>query len=246
MTNTKFSWDQRNEFIAAALTAGGSSDVQASFCDAALDARRNLGRYARQYMYQTPGGWGDLGSDVLVAFHAWTRSGVLTLDRVPFGTLELANAAYALLASAGCACNDASSLESAARKAALAKHATSARLVMFVNLTPHALHIHGCTSPDGSTGQVLTIEPTKPEARAEVVTTPVEPVAGVPICSVTYGAPVGLAAARPGTYLIVSTLTAQAAVAQGRDVSDLLTPGRPVRDERGVQIGCVGLQRVGK
>jgi hypothetical protein len=32
-------------------------------------------------------------------------------------------------------------------------------------------------------------------------------------------------------------------VAHGRTTDDLLTPGRPVRDPHGVQIGCVGLQR---
>ncbi len=269
MTMTTFSFDQRNEFIAAALAAGGSTDVSASFCDATLDATRYLGRYARQYMYAPAGGQpittdaaaAEIGEriladtvvpcpDVLVRFHAWTRSGVITLDRVPFGTRELADAAYALLASAGCSCNDASRVEEAVRKAALAARATP----RFINLTPHALHIRGCTAPDGaepdgewhmlSSDEVLVIEPTRPEARAEMLTSSVENLHGIPVSTVSYGAPVGLPAPERGVYLIVSTLTAQAAVSHGRDVSDLLTPGRPVRDERGVQIGCIGLQRV--
>lgn len=55
---------------------------------------------------------------------------------------------------------------------------------------------------------------------------------------VKYGEPEGLPAYKPGTYYIVSTLTANAAKESGRKTEDLLIPNGMVRDDDGNIIGC--------
>ena len=92
--------DQRDQFVAASIAQGGSGDVSAE------REASSLGRYARNYSRKT---WrpGDKAT-----FYLSTRNGRgVHLTGVPFGTHEEQDAAYALLASAGARCNDASDEE---------------------------------------------------------------------------------------------------------------------------------------
>ena len=66
----------------------------------------------------------------------------------------------------------------------------------------------------------------------------------VPVWAKTYGEPIGLPDPEPGTLLIVSTLTAQAAKRAGRTTEDLLVPAHPVRDKEGRIVGCQGFARI--
>jgi len=56
----------------------------------------------------------------------------------------------------------------------------------------------------------------------------------------TYGATVGLPDRRPGVILVVSRITANAARAEGRSVTDLRTPNEMVT-HRGRIVGCLSL-----
>jgi hypothetical protein len=55
-----------------------------------------------------------------------------------------------------------------------------------------------------------------------------------------FGATIGLPAPRDGVKLVVSLITAQAARAEGRTVTDLLTPNEMVT-YRGTVVGCLSL-----
>lgn len=114
---------------------------------------------------------------------------------------------------------------------------------MLKNLTPHTIHILGCTPPSGVQPATLEI-PSSGVARASEVSTPIGSLLGVPVTRSTFGAPEGLPEPVPGVWLIVSTITAEAARAAGRELWDLMVPGTPVRDEAGRIIGVTSLRAV--
>lgn len=102
---------------------------------------------------------------------------------------------------------------------------------MFVNLTPHAIHLH-------HNGFILTVPASGRVARCSAVTTPCGDHDGFPLVRRSFGAvsvddqpfpdPV------PGTIFIVSALCAAALA--GRD--DVASPGDLVRDDQGQIVGC--------
>lgn len=101
---------------------------------------------------------------------------------------------------------------------------------MFINLTPHDLHII-------LDNETLTIPASGTVARVATKRRHLFTLAGVPIDRVTYGEVEGLPEPRGDDWLIVSAMTAAAAP----DRDDLLIPGELVRDEAGQIIGCRGL-----
>lgn len=116
-----------------------------------------------------------------------------------------------------------------------------------VNLTPHEIVIP-------STGWRLA--PSGTIARASERHEPAPSIGGeppsdlhptglpsIPTSYQTFGAPEGLPAPAPGTYLVVSMVTAMAAHAAGRATDDLLVPGAQIRDEAGRVTGCGSLVR---
>ena len=66
---------------------------------------------------------------------------------------------------------------------------------------------------------------------------------GVPIVRTTFGQVEGLPEPSDDIMYIVSSLTVSAARRSGRTTDDLLIPGRMVRDEEGVILGCQALSR---
>lgn len=118
-----------------------------------------------------------------------------------------------------------------------------------INLTPHAINIYNESSVSGS---VLiegllperTILPSGVVARVSVHEEFLDVLDGIPVYRSYYGSIEGLPAPEAGTFYIVSALTAAAAVASGRDCSDLLTPVKQVRDASGRVVGCLGFNKV--
>ena len=106
---------------------------------------------------------------------------------------------------------------------------------MITNLTPHQI-----TIVDES-GTIVRAIPSAGVARAAVTSTPTGRLDGVPLVAQTYGRPEGLPEPKPGVYLVVSLVTAQAAEAAGRDTDDLLLVADLVRDDAGRVIGCRAL-----
>ena len=102
-----------------------------------------------------------------------------------------------------------------------------------VNLTPHALTLHGVNG-------VLVVPPSGTIARLAVTREgrPAVEVDGVslPVCRPTLGTVTGLPAAEAGTIYVVSALVAEA-VRRG----DVMSPGELVRDSAGVITGARGL-----
>ena len=110
--------------------------------------------------------------------------------------------------------------------------------MQLVNLTPHKITI---ISTDGET--IREIAPSGTIARAASTVVDDGAVDGVPIVRTTFGQVEGLPEPDSETMYIVSSLTVSAARRSGRTTEDLLIPGRMVRDEDGVILGCQALSR---
>jgi len=133
----------------------------------------------------------------------------------------------------GCTHPDAPAIATAFRA-----FAASLVSISIVNLTPHDIVLQ--LAP----GETRTIARSGRVARADELPQSADPLDGLPTTYVAYGALKDLPDPTPGTYYVVSVVTAMAARAAGRGVDDLLTPGQQVRDEAGRVIGCLSLQRV--
>lgn len=120
-----------------------------------------------------------------------------------------------------------------------------------INLTPHnvRLILEDCVEPVSGRGFKLSspeysfVEYTSlgiARAASEQVSAGLieESFGQVKLFRVKYGEPEGLPAYNPGTYYIVSSLTANAAKESGRNTDDLLIPNGMVRDDDGNIIGC--------
>lgn len=113
-------------------------------------------------------------------------------------------------------------------------------MATIINLTPHPI-----TVMSDLLGEPCpwTCAPSGATARADDIETPAEPIDGIPTSYISYGALRGVPEPRDGFFYVVSIIALQAARAQGRNLADLLTPGKAIRDERGQVIGCTSLQR---
>ena len=100
------------------------------------------------------------------------------------------------------------------------------------NLTPHKIVVYD------EYNQVLSVFESEGIARAEQKDEPAGDLEGIPLLKQTFGLPVDLPDYEEGTYLIVSSITVNAAKAAGRTTKDLLLTSVPVRDEEGKIIGC--------
>jgi hypothetical protein len=101
---------------------------------------------------------------------------------------------------------------------------TTARIM---NLTPHAINIHGG----------ITIPPSGIVARISVTQVPAGNCGGVPLFHQMFGEVENLPHHTDGVLLVVSALVRAACP----DRFDLVSPGDPVRDTEGRVIGCKGL-----
>jgi len=116
---------------------------------------------------------------------------------------------------------------------------------MVINLTPHPIILR-----DGDGREMGRLEPSGQSARLTETSCPAGHIqAGtvtVPLETKSYGGVEGLPPAPDGTtFYVVPLLTALAARAAGRDISDLLVPGKQTRDANGTVNGCTTLARLG-
>lgn len=131
--------------------------------------------------------------------------------------------------------------------------------MIFTNLTPHSVSVYAredCIEQPGGRGYtrssgaqpIAVFPPSGTVARAAQQQEDLSPVfvddVAVPVCRMVYGEPVGLPDRQEGVALIVSALTANAAVASGRTTDDLFIVQGIVRDEAGAVIGCTGFAKV--
>lgn len=112
-----------------------------------------------------------------------------------------------------------------------------------INLTPHAIAVHGTTPPIGDPPATWTLPPSGKIARATESVVGGDPIAGIPTTHVTYTGVIDLPDPAPGTWYVVSSLAAQAAYESGRSYADLLVPGEQMRDAAGRIVGCRSLVR---
>lgn len=101
-----------------------------------------------------------------------------------------------------------------------------------INLTPHTVNIVD------ETGKVTRSLPSQGIARAKQTAEVIGDIDGIELVSMKYGEPEDLPDPAEGQWYIVSIITANAAKAVGRDISDLLITADPVRDTDGRIIGC--------
>lgn len=97
---------------------------------------------------------------------------------------------------------------------------------MFVNLTPHAIHLPN-----------LTIEPSGTVARCQEKTVVVGSFDGVELTTKEYGEVQDLPAPKDGTMYIVSFIV-RAACPERKDIA---SPGDLLRDDKGAIVGAKNL-----
>ena len=102
-----------------------------------------------------------------------------------------------------------------------------------LNLTPHIVVVLGA---DGT--QVAELPPTGRVARVATTVEDAGEIAGIPVVKTRFGEIIDLPEPEDGTFFVVSSLLAGAAKETGRGASDLLVPGRLIRDSAGQPIGC--------
>lgn len=105
----------------------------------------------------------------------------------------------------------------------------------FINLTPHEIVI---LAEDNTV--LKAIAPSGTIARCSTCREEVGKIDGIPVNRTSFGVVSGLPGPEPGTYYIVSALTAQA-VPQRNDV---LVTDDAVRDQEGRIIGCRALAHI--
>ena len=130
------------------------------------------------------------------------------------------------------------------------------------NFTPHSLDVlieatdgdhkvvigRGPSAREATVKVVATIPPSGTVAGAREESTNSDPVVvdgvEVPVVSRRFGAPTNLPDPEEGTILFVSALTVSAAVAAGRDVTDLVMPGE-LATQGGKPFGVLSFARQG-
>ncbi len=109
--------------------------------------------------------------------------------------------------------------------------------IKIINLTLHPVDIVD------EKGNIIKVFESEGVARAAQKDVEIGTLEGIPIIETTFGELVNLPKHSPGTYYIVSAITAKAADLSGRDTSDLLLPGKTVRNSSGQIIGCQALAK---
>ena len=109
----------------------------------------------------------------------------------------------------------------------IVKRAVDLNLMKIINTTPHAINI-----------PPLAIPPSGDLVRVSVELTDSGSFAGVPLVKGHYGKVTGLPPQEEGTLYIVSALV-RAALPER---TDLASPARMIRDDKGSIIGCEALE----
>ena len=107
-----------------------------------------------------------------------------------------------------------------------------------INLTPHTINIR--IYDDLSLLFTADIEPSGVIARVSTKEFFMNNINGIPVTRTEYGEIENLPAPCEGKIYVVSNIVA----AHCPERADVFFPGRPVRDNQGRIVGCVGLSRV--
>ncbi len=112
------------------------------------------------------------------------------------------------------------------------------------NLTPHTLDF---LIPFNGRDIVVATLPSEGTARARQQDVPAGAIVvngfSIPVVKTEFGETEGLPEPEAGIGYVVSIITANAALAQGRNTSDLYVPSGLVRNDEGQVIGCKALAR---
>lgn len=101
--------------------------------------------------------------------------------------------------------------------------------MILVNLTPHPINVY-----DSENNLIKVFESEGVVRVSEKIIPLYKEVDGCPLVVKSYGSVMGLPEPRPGVYFIVSTIVTQSEAHR----KDLVVPSEPVRDDKGVMIGC--------
>ena len=122
-----------------------------------------------------------------------------------------------------------------------------------INLTPHDVVMYRVedTITEGKTVMVAAnaaprciFPKSGTVARARQTETVTGTIDGIEVLSMSYGEVEDLPEPQEDTMYIVSTITAMAARAHGRSVSDLLLVAHAVRDNEGRIVGCTAFSQL--
>ena len=108
-------------------------------------------------------------------------------------------------------------------------------MAKMVNLTPHVINV---LNEDNTL--LKAIEPSGVVARCSTCREEAGKIDGIPVNRTSFGVVSGLPGPEPGTYYIVSALTAQAVPNR----ADVLVTDDAVRDQEGRIIGCRALAHI--
>lgn len=102
-----------------------------------------------------------------------------------------------------------------------------------LNLTPHTLVVGGNEIKSAGVARV--------SETSELVRTEVTPYGEIPVFRTTFGHVIDLPDEREDTLLVVSAITARAAMQENPARRDIFVPGKQIRDAEGRIVGCEGI-----
>ena len=102
-----------------------------------------------------------------------------------------------------------------------------------INLTPHTLNINSVEIKSSGIARV--------SETSELVRTEHTEYGEIPVFRTTFGAVIDLPAEQEDTLLVVSAITAKAALSENPNRKDIFVPGKQIRDAEGRIIGCEGI-----
>ena len=102
-----------------------------------------------------------------------------------------------------------------------------------LNLTPHTLVVGGNEIKSAGVARV--------SETSELVRTEATPYGEIPVFRTTFGHVIDLPEEREDTLLVVSAITARAAMQENPNRRDIFVPGKQIRDTEGRIIGCEGI-----
>lgn len=102
-----------------------------------------------------------------------------------------------------------------------------------LNLTPHTLNIKGVEIKSSG---IARVSETSKLVRTETTTH-----GKIDVFKTTFGTVIDLPTEKENTILVVSAITAKAALSENPRRRDIFVPGKQIRDNEGKIIGCEGI-----
>lgn len=102
-----------------------------------------------------------------------------------------------------------------------------------LNLTPHTLNINSVEIKSSGIARV--------SESSKLVRTELTGYGAIPVFRTTFGQVIDLPEEQEDTLLVVSAITAKAALAENPNRRDIFVPGKQIRDAEGRIVGCEGI-----